>query len=85
MIDKKFTDKMNIRAVVCMETISDREQHFCRIVKETPKYYRIAVDKPIAFPPKSKLLMPGETKLVPKFAVRIDFIYESVQDELYKR
>ena len=47
-------------------------EHFkvdCRVVGETPKRCRIAVDVPTVLPPGYTLLMPGMTKLVPKHAV----------------
>lgn len=41
----------------------------CIVVDETPKRYRIRVDKPVALPPGFTLLLPGYTKLVPKRAI----------------
>ncbi len=57
-------------AVVCVNSYAGRQEHPCRVVGETPKRYRITVDKPTALPPKFSILAPGQTKLVPKHAVR---------------
>ena len=57
-------------AYVCVNSWAGRQEHPCRVVGETSKRYRIEVDKPTALPPGFSLLMPGQTKLVPKTAIR---------------
>ena len=57
-------------AVVCVDSWAGRQEHACTVAGETPKRYRITVDKPTALPPGFSILVPGQTKLVPKAAVR---------------
>lgn len=64
-----------MKAVVCVNSWAGRSEHPCRIVKETPKRYLIEVDEPTALPPKFTLLLPGSTRLVPKYAIK--FLDES--------
>ena len=59
-----------LNAVVCIDSWAGRIEHPCRVVGETPKRYRIEVDKPTTLPPRNTLLLPGQTKLVPKEAIR---------------
>ena len=61
---------MKRKAVVCIESYAGRLEKPCRMIGETRKKYRIAVDTPTALPPGFNLLMPGETRLVPKHSIR---------------
>lgn len=63
---------MNKMAIVCVDSWAGRQEHPCRVIGETPKRYRIMVDKPTALPPRFTILMPGMTKLVPKYAVKFN-------------
>ena len=67
---KRPLDRLVMPAVVCVNSWGGRQEHPCRVIAETPKRYRITVDVPTALPPGFTLLMPGETKLVPKHAIR---------------
>ena len=58
------------KAVVCMNSHAGRAEKPCFVIDETPKRFRIRVDEPIAIPPGFSLLMPGQTRLVPKHAIR---------------
>lgn len=58
------------RAVVCVNNWAGRQEFPIRVVGETPKRFRIAVDQPTPLPPRSLVLQPGETRLVPRTAVR---------------
>lgn len=66
----QFTTKVR-RGFVCINSWAGREEKPCLIIGETRKRYRIKVEQPTALPPKWKILHPGETKLVPKWAVKI--------------
>jgi hypothetical protein len=56
--------------VVCVNSWAGRLEHPCRVVGETPKRWRIEVDKPTLLPPRNSELRPGQQRLVPKTAVR---------------
>lgn len=58
-----------VNAVVCVDGFAGRREHPCRIVGETSKRWRIEVDAPVKLP--RSVLYPGETRLVPKSAVRV--------------
>ena len=62
--------KINLPAIVCVNSWAGKQEYPCVVVGETPKKYRISVDKPIALPPHFTLLIPGQTKLVPKHSIR---------------
>ena len=63
-------DMKKQKAVVCVNSFAGRKEHVCFVVGETPKRYRIVVDRPTALPPGFSILLPGEIKLVPKHAIR---------------
>ena len=63
-------ERIVMPAVVCVNSWAGRLEHPCRVIGETPKRYRIEVDKQTALPPGFSLLLPGQTKLVPKHAIR---------------
>lgn len=57
-------------AVVCVNSFAGRREYPCMVIAETPKRYRITSAIPLALPPGLKLMMPGQSALVPKTAVR---------------
>lgn len=60
---------MNIPATVAVQSWAGIQHKPCRVIGETPERYRIDVNVPTALPPGYHMLQPGETKLVPKYAV----------------
>lgn len=69
--DKMTITQEKFKAMVCINSWAGRAEYPCRVVGETPKRYLIEVDKPTALP-GFRLLLPGQTKLVPKRAIRFE-------------
>lgn len=61
---------MNRAAVICMNTFAGRLEKPCRVTRETPTRYQIEVDTPTLLPPRNTPLTPGQSRLVPKTAIR---------------
>ena len=68
--DTRLFSKNGRIAVICIDSFAGRIEHRCRVVGETPKKYRIEVDKPTPLPPRSEVLDVGMQKLVPKHCIR---------------
>lgn len=69
-----MTEKVNAKraAIVCVDSWAGRTESPCFVVGETPKRYRIEVATATLLPkrPGWMTLQPGETRLVPKRAIR---------------
>lgn len=59
------------RAVLCLDTYAGRREHPCRVVGETRTRFRIEADQPTPLP-GSRVLQPGSTTLVPRYAIRVE-------------
>lgn len=57
-----------LRTVLCLNGWYGYAELPVEVVGETAKRYRIRSDKPINLPDRQ--LMPGETALVPKYAIK---------------
>jgi hypothetical protein len=58
-------------ATLCLDGWTGRYRTPCIIVGETPKRYRIQAIERMALAGRNRWLDPGQTALVPKYAVRI--------------
>lgn len=58
------------RAFLCFDDYAGYREYPCQVIKETPKRYRIAVDTPTRLAGRNRTLLPGDTALVPKHAVK---------------
>lgn len=57
-------------AYICTDGWEGRTEQFVLVVGETPKRYRIMATQGTKLAGRSRWLKPGQTALVPKYAVR---------------
>ena len=67
---RRLQPVVRLDAVVCTDSWAGRQEKPCRVIGETATKYRIEVDVPTGLPPGLTILLPGQTRLVPKRAVR---------------